>query len=358
MECCPVSIGRGVLTYLAFSVRDRRGGTPWLPCKSGPSRRRRLFPAAARRHSCAGTSRSRRSRTGRVAGPAPAAGAGPEGQLTWGVHISLAPTWFDPAETPGIITPFMVMYALHDAMVKPMPGKPLAPSLAKSWTVSAGRPHLRVRAAQGREVPQRRAGHGRGREVLLRALSRRLATRRSRTGWPRSRRPIPSSVRFKLKAAVARLPHLLRERHRRRLDRAQEVRGEGRRRGLQEGADRRRPLQVRLVHAGRGADARGLRPVLAQDAQRQAPGVQGRSPTSRRGWPRSSAARSTSSTRSAASSPRSCSAPRGSPSSRPSSRRRSGSTSPTSGTRSRHGTTSACGWRPAWPSTARPSTRR
>src|SRR4029450_13414198 len=62
--------------------------------------------------------------------------AKPEGQLTWGVHISLAPTWFDPAETPGMITPFMVMYALHDAMVKPMPGNPLAPSLAESWTGS------------------------------------------------------------------------------------------------------------------------------------------------------------------------------------------------------------------------------
>jgi peptide/nickel transport system substrate-binding protein len=62
--------------------------------------------------------------------------ANPEGQLTWGVHISLAPTWFDPAETPGIITPFMVMYALHDAMVKPMPDQPLAPSLAESWSLS------------------------------------------------------------------------------------------------------------------------------------------------------------------------------------------------------------------------------
>ena len=48
--------------------------------------------------------------------------ASPEGQMTWGVHISLAPTWFDPAETPGIATPFMVLYALHDALVKPMPG--------------------------------------------------------------------------------------------------------------------------------------------------------------------------------------------------------------------------------------------
>jgi oligopeptide/dipeptide ABC transporter ATP-binding protein len=46
----------------------------------------------------------------------------PEGQMTWGVHISLAPTWFDPAETPGIATPFMILYALHDALVKPMPG--------------------------------------------------------------------------------------------------------------------------------------------------------------------------------------------------------------------------------------------
>ena len=68
-------------------------------------------------------------------GPGPAAAA-PEGTLTWGVHITLAPTWFDPAETPGMITPFMVLYALHDAMVKPMPGQVQGPSLAESWTMS------------------------------------------------------------------------------------------------------------------------------------------------------------------------------------------------------------------------------
>jgi len=62
--------------------------------------------------------------------------AGPGAQLIWGSHVSLAPTWFDPAETSGIITPFMVLYALHDAMVKPMPGQALAPSLAESWTAS------------------------------------------------------------------------------------------------------------------------------------------------------------------------------------------------------------------------------
>ena len=29
-----------------------------------------------------------------------------------------------------------VLYALHDAMVKPMPGNAMAPSLAESWTVA------------------------------------------------------------------------------------------------------------------------------------------------------------------------------------------------------------------------------
>jgi peptide/nickel transport system substrate-binding protein len=60
----------------------------------------------------------------------------PAGQMTWAAHITLAPTWFDPAETPGIGTPFMILYALHDALVKPMPGNPMAPSLAESWSLS------------------------------------------------------------------------------------------------------------------------------------------------------------------------------------------------------------------------------
>ena len=73
---------------------------------------------------------------GLVFTPGRAAAAAPTGEITWGVHVSLAPTWFDPAETPGIITPFMILYALHDAVVKPMPGNPLAPSLAESWSAS------------------------------------------------------------------------------------------------------------------------------------------------------------------------------------------------------------------------------
>jgi peptide/nickel transport system substrate-binding protein len=56
--------------------------------------------------------------------------------MTWAVHVTIAPTWFDPAETPGIVTPFMLMYALHDAMFKPMPDNSMAPSLATGWQQS------------------------------------------------------------------------------------------------------------------------------------------------------------------------------------------------------------------------------
>ncbi len=65
------------------------------------------------------------------------ANAAAPGQLTYGVHISLAPAWFDPAESTGLITPFMVLYALHDGMVKAMPGQIQAPSLSQSVTASA-----------------------------------------------------------------------------------------------------------------------------------------------------------------------------------------------------------------------------
>src|SRR6266536_6406530 len=60
--------------------------------------------------------------------------ASAQAPMTWAVHVSLAPTWFDPAEHTGIITIMKVLYAVHDALVKPMPGNAMAPSLAESWT--------------------------------------------------------------------------------------------------------------------------------------------------------------------------------------------------------------------------------
>src|SRR5512132_3650889 len=62
--------------------------------------------------------------------------AAPEGTMTRGVHVTLAARWLDPSDTEAFITPFMVLYALHDALVKPMPGGDNTASLAESWTMS------------------------------------------------------------------------------------------------------------------------------------------------------------------------------------------------------------------------------
>ena len=63
--------------------------------------------------------------------------AKPEGELRWALYVTLSPVWFDPGEVVGQLTPFWILYALHDAMVKAMPGNLMTPSLAESWTVSA-----------------------------------------------------------------------------------------------------------------------------------------------------------------------------------------------------------------------------
>ena len=56
--------------------------------------------------------------------------------MTIGVHVTLVNRWLDPGETEALITPFIVLYAIHDALVKPMPGNINTPSLAESFTAS------------------------------------------------------------------------------------------------------------------------------------------------------------------------------------------------------------------------------
>jgi peptide/nickel transport system substrate-binding protein len=61
----------------------------------------------------------------------------PEGEMRFALYVTIAPAWLDPGETgPGNLTPFWMLYALHDALVKPMPGNRVAPSLAETWTES------------------------------------------------------------------------------------------------------------------------------------------------------------------------------------------------------------------------------
>src|SRR5919202_3135546 len=71
--------------------------------------------------------------------PAGLAAATPDGELTYAMHVTLPPVWFDPGENTGLISPMMVQYGLHDALFKPMPEGLMTPSLAESYTESPDR---------------------------------------------------------------------------------------------------------------------------------------------------------------------------------------------------------------------------
>jgi peptide/nickel transport system substrate-binding protein len=67
---------------------------------------------------------------------ATSASAAPEGTLTFALHFSPVTRWLDPAEGESTITPFLLLYALHDGLLKPTAGSGSAPSLAESWSMS------------------------------------------------------------------------------------------------------------------------------------------------------------------------------------------------------------------------------
>src|SRR5437667_8374453 len=157
----------------------------------------------------------------------PGRAAAPVGTMTWGVHITLASRWLDPGETEGISTPFMVIYALHDALVKPMPSGLYTPSLAESFTQSKdgltyefvirkgakfhnGEP---VTAADVKFSFERDKGSG------VKILKERVREVQAVD---------PGRVRFHLKGAVGGLHGVLwHDGHRHRMDRAKGVRREG-----------------------------------------------------------------------------------------------------------------------------------
>jgi peptide/nickel transport system substrate-binding protein len=75
--------------------------------------------------------------------------AKPEGEMRWALYVTVPPAWLDPGEVMGFITPFWVQYALHDALVKPMPGNIMTPSLAESYTLSPDHKTYEFKLRQG-----------------------------------------------------------------------------------------------------------------------------------------------------------------------------------------------------------------
>jgi peptide/nickel transport system substrate-binding protein len=68
--------------------------------------------------------------------PPAAAQQAPAGQAVMAWHVTIAPSWFDPSTAPPQITPFGMLYAIHDALVRPYPGHRMGNSLAESWRES------------------------------------------------------------------------------------------------------------------------------------------------------------------------------------------------------------------------------
>jgi len=60
----------------------------------------------------------------------------PAGEAVAAWHVTIAPSWFDPSTAPPQITPFGLLYALHDALLRPLPGQKMGASLAESWKES------------------------------------------------------------------------------------------------------------------------------------------------------------------------------------------------------------------------------
>src|SRR5207253_5929821 len=71
-----------------------------------------------------------------AAASSPAAEPAPSGRAVMAWHVTIAPSWFDPSTAPPQITPFGMLYAIHDALVRPYPGHKMGPSLAESWKES------------------------------------------------------------------------------------------------------------------------------------------------------------------------------------------------------------------------------
>jgi len=72
-----------------------------------------------------------------LGGFASTAGAAPPSRkVTIAWHVTISPAWFDPSTAPPQITPFGMLYAIHDALVRPYPGQKMGPSLAESWQES------------------------------------------------------------------------------------------------------------------------------------------------------------------------------------------------------------------------------
>ena len=188
--------------------------------------------------------------------PAPAA---QPGTLAIGVHVTLVYRWLDPGEAEALITPYMVLYTLHDALVKPMPGNLYAPSLAESWTLSKDGSPTSSSSARNAKFHNGDPVTADDVKFSLRPLQGQRRPSSSRRRSRRSQVLAPNRVRFVLKepwpdfmafygTSATGAGWIVPKKY------IEKV-GED---GLQEGSGRRRTVQVRRVQPRHRAGARRI----------------------------------------------------------------------------------------------------
>jgi peptide/nickel transport system substrate-binding protein len=133
--------GGGALALLAAC----QGAAPQAPAPAteAPLAARTMAPAsvatsapvAAKPEPTAAKPEAAAAKPASAAAPA-VKGPEPKGKFVEGFNATIPPAWLDPQENPSQATPYNFDYALHDAMLKHMPGQQFAPSLAESYDIA------------------------------------------------------------------------------------------------------------------------------------------------------------------------------------------------------------------------------
>ena len=182
----------------------------------------------------------------------------PEGEMVLAWHVTIAPAWFDPIDTPAQITPYGALHALHDALVRPLPGEKMGNSLAESWTES---PDGLVYEFKLREGLKFHNGDSFTAEDVKFSFERYRGVGANELHAKVKAVEVidPHRVRFLLHGPLARLHDVLwHHRNRRRHRRPQAIPGAGGGRGFQKASDWPRPVSVRQPHPWSRGRAGGL----------------------------------------------------------------------------------------------------
>jgi peptide/nickel transport system substrate-binding protein len=140
--------GRRVVNRRTFLIRAAGGVALGLLSACGPAAPQAAAPTAETRLNVPQTISTPGAATAQAAAPT-VARTEPKGRFNYVWHTTISPAWFDPQEYPPQITPYNFGYALHDALVKHLPGQPFAPSLAESYEIAPDNRSATFKLRQG-----------------------------------------------------------------------------------------------------------------------------------------------------------------------------------------------------------------